>query len=86
MREEGLEPSTLAGPDPKSGAYANSATLATGGRHFVVSRIALFILQNLLPAASREIASVGISETNVNCANFMKTAAATPIDFAHGAA
>jgi hypothetical protein len=51
-----------------------------------VSRIAFPILQNLLPAASREIASVGISETNVNCANFMKTGPATPIDFARAAA
>lgn len=28
MREEGLEPSRVSPPDPKSGAYANSATLA----------------------------------------------------------
>ena len=38
MPMEGLEPSTLAGPDPKSGAYANSATLATGGRHNFVGQ------------------------------------------------
>ena len=86
MREEGLEPSTLAGPDPKSGAYANSATLATGGRHSVVSRLLFPILQNLPPADSREIASVDINETNVKCAGLMKTGPATPIDFAHGAA
>src|SRR5262249_16801796 len=40
VREEGLEPSTLAGPDPKSGAYANSATLAirTDPPHFIDRR------------------------------------------------
>lgn len=30
MREEGVEPSCLSAPDPKSGAYASSATLAYG--------------------------------------------------------
>jgi hypothetical protein len=46
----------------------------------------LHILQNLPGEAIGEIASVDISETNVNCAAFMKTGPATPIDFASGVA
>src|SRR5262249_36647412 len=37
MRKEGVEPSRVSPPDPKSGASASSATFASAGRHYVTT-------------------------------------------------
>src|SRR5262245_41250790 len=37
VRKEGVEPSRVSPPDPKSGASASSATFASGGRHYVTT-------------------------------------------------
>src|SRR5262245_33435815 len=38
VRKEGVEPSRVSPPDPKSGASASSATFASGGRHNITTR------------------------------------------------
>src|SRR5262249_1333561 len=37
VRKEGVEPSRVSPPDPKSGASASSATFASGGRHNITT-------------------------------------------------